>query len=194
MNYKETELIKGGIKLFGDKGFDDFNVKELEQLSDVRKGSFFEFFDTPEKFAKDCYKVIVKELLESNREFISSLEDGLSYRELSRKVWFNTIAWWLNNSCGFKFYQQFRSSKYYFEDRNFIIEQSKEYHDFIDYGMKKNELKNMPYDFLYELVVVQILNTVCFMIHNPTFMGDRNFLKISFDALWDSIRVHEKVD
>ncbi|MEX2485860.1 MAG: hypothetical protein WED10_14915 [Brumimicrobium sp.] len=194
MNYKEVELIKGGIKLFGDKGFDDFNAKELEQLSDVRKGSFFEFFETPEKFAKDCYIVIVKELLESNREFISNLEDGLSYRELSRKVWFNTIAWWLNNSYSLKFYQQFRCSKYYFEDRSFIVEQSKEYYDFIDYGMKGNELKAMPYDFLYELVVVQILNTVCFIKENDRYMGDKEFLKVSFDALWDSIRLIEIAD
>jgi AcrR family transcriptional regulator len=189
MNYKEILLIKEGIKIFGEKGFEDFRITNLEKRAGTRKGTFFEFFDTTEKFAKGCYLYVADKMLISNIEYISKLENELSFDEISKKVWFNTIAWWLHEIESFHFIQKFKSSKYYLDDPDFILEASKPYLDFTEIGQNKGFLKDMPLDFLYELALNQILNTVQYIEKHPKLISDKEFLAISFGALWDSIRV-----
>lgn len=191
MNYKKILLLKEGIKTFGEKGFEDLRVPELEKRAGIRKGSFFEFFDTTEKFAKECYLYVVEKLLNSNTQYISKLEKGLTFEEISRKVWFNTIAWWLNELESFHFFQKFKCSKYYLEDPEFILEASRPYIDFSDIGRKNGLIKNMPPDFMYELVLMQIMNTVQYIKRFPKLISDKDFLAISFNALWDSIKLKE---
>lgn len=188
MNYKEILLIKEGINIFGEKGFDNLRITDLEKQAEVRKGSFFEFFDTTEKFAKECYLYVVEGLLKSNTEYISKLEKELSFTEISKKVWFNTIAWLLNEKESFRFIQQFKCSKYYLENPEFVLKASKPYLDFAEAGQNQKVLKSMPSDFLFELVQNQILTTVEYIKKHPTLISDKDFLAISFDALWESIR------
>lgn len=191
MNYKKILLLKEGVKIFAENGFENLIIKDLEKQSGVRKGSFFEFFDTTEKFAKECYIFVVDKLLTSNTEYISKLEKELSFEEISKKVWFNTIAWWLNENESFIFFQKFKCSKYYLENPEFVLEVSKPYIEFGTIGQKKGFLKDMPSDFLYELVLIQILNTVRYIQRFPKLISDKEFLALSFDALWDSIKVKD---
>jgi len=160
MNCRKVLLLKQGVKIFAEQGFEGLIITNLEKQSGVRKGSFFEFFDTKEKFAKDCYLFVVEELLTSNTEYISKLEEELSFEEICRKVWFNTIAWWLNEIEAFNFFQKFKCSKYYLDNAEFVLEIAQPYVEFGSIGQKKGLLKDMPSDFLYELVLIQILNTV----------------------------------
>lgn len=191
MNYKKILLLKEGIKIFGNKGFEDLRVRDLERGAEIRKGTFFEFFDTTEKFAKECYLYVVDRLLKSNIEYISKLDKELSFEEISKKVWFNTIAWWLNEKEAFLFFQKFKCSKYYMEDPEFVLEASKTYIEFSEIGQKNGLIKVMPSDFLYELVLNQIMNTVLYIIRFPKLISDKEFLALSFDALWDSIKHKE---
>lgn len=188
MHCKKVRLIIEGIKIFADSGFEDFKIKDVEKNARIRKGSFFEVFDTTEQFAKECYLYTVNSLLESNTQYIAKLEKGLTYDEISREVWFNTIAWWLNDIDNYYFFCKFRNSKYYQENLEFIEEAAKPYLDFSTVGLSKGYLKPIPVDFLYELVVVQIMNTVAYIQRYPTLISDSDFLALSFDSLWDSIK------
>jgi AcrR family transcriptional regulator len=188
MNYKKILLLKEGVEIFSKYGFDNLVIKDLEKQAGIRKGTFFEYFDTTEKFAKDCYIFVVAKLLKSNTEYISKLDKELPFEEISRKVWFNTIGWWLNEKESFHFFEKFKCCKYYLENSEFIIEASNPYIEFAEYGQKKGHLKDMPTDFLYELVLIQILNTVRYIEKCPKLISDKAFLALSFDALWDSIK------
>ena len=191
MNYKKILLIKEGIKIFGKKGFEDFRPAELEKQAGIRKGTFFEFFDTTEKFAKECCLYIVDKLLKSNTEYISKLEKELSFDEISKEVWFNTIAWWLNEIEAFHFFQKFKNTKYYLEDPEFVLEVSQPYLDFTEIGQNNGFIKSMPSDFLYEIASNQILTTVQYIQDHPKLISDKEFLAISFETLWDSIKVRK---
>lgn len=191
MNYKKILLIKEGIKIFGEKGFDNFRIRELEKRAGIRKGSFFEFFDTTEKFAKDCFLYIGDRISKSNTEYISKLDKGLSFEEISKKVWFNTIAWWLNEEEAFDFFLKFKCSKYYLEDTEFVMEVSEAYIELGRVGQNTSLIKMMPLDFLYELVLIQVVNTVIYIRRLPKLISDKEFLAITFDALWDSIKYKE---
>lgn len=188
MNYKKILLLKEGVKIFSEKGFEDLVIKDIEKKAGIRKGTFFEFFDTKEKFAKDCYIFVVSKLLKSNTAYISKLEKELTFEEISREVWFNTIAWWLNEKESFYFFEKFKCCKYYLENSEFIMEASQPYIEFAEIGQKKEHIKDMPTDFLYELVLIQILNTVRYIEKRPKLISDKEFLALSFDALWDSIK------
>lgn len=188
MNYKEILLIKEGIKVFGEKGFENLRITDLEKEAGIRKGTFFEFFDTTEKFAKECYLYVVNSLLKSNTEYISKLDENLPFTELSKKVWFNTIAWLLSEKECFRFFQTFKSSKYYLENPEFILKASQPYLEFAEAGQSKKFLKSMPIDFLFELTQNQIITTVEYIGKHPKLISDKEFLAISFDSLWDSIR------
>ncbi|PHR46726.1 MAG: hypothetical protein COA32_09600 [Fluviicola sp.] len=191
MNYKKILLIKEGVKIFGKKGFEDFRPARLEKQAGIRKGTFFEFFDTTEKFAKECCLFTVDKLLKSNTEYISKLEKELSFDEISKEVWFNTIAWWLNENEAFHFFQKFKNTKYYLEDPEFVLEVSQPYLDFIKIGQNNGFIKSMPPDFLYEIASNQILTTVQYIQDHPKLISDKEFLAISFETLWDSIKVRE---
>ena len=191
MNYKKILLIKEGLKIFGRQGFENLRIADLEKQAGIRKGSFFEFFDTTEKFARECYLYIVNKLLKSNKEFITKLEKGLSFDEISKNVWFNTIAWLLNEKESFQFIQKFKCSKYYLENPEFILKASQPYIEFSEVGQSKGIIKSMPTDFLYELALNQILTTVEYIKRNPKLISDKDFLAISFDALWESIRIKD---
>lgn len=188
MNYKKILLIKEGIKTFGEKGFENLRIADLEKRAGIRKGSFFEFFDTTEKFAKECYLYIVDKLLKSNTEYISKLEKDLSFHKIGKEVWFNTIAWLLNESESFQFIQKFNSSKYYLENPEFVRKISQPYLDFSEVGQNNGFLESMPLDFLYELSQNQVLTTVEYIRKHPKLISDRDFLATSYNALWESIR------
>jgi len=189
MNYKEILLIKEGINIFGENGFEHLRIPDLEKQAGIRKGTFFEFFDTTEKFARECYVYVVEKLLKSNTEYISKLDSQLPFSSISREVWFNTIAWLLNEKESFRFFQHFKCSKYYIENPEFVLNVCKPYLEFAEAGQKNGVLKSMPLDFLYELAQNQILTTVEYILKYPKLISDKEFLAISFDALWESIRV-----
>ncbi|MDX1651549.1 MAG: hypothetical protein R3277_03590 [Brumimicrobium sp.] len=191
MNYKELELIKSGIRFFGIRGFDNFNVRELEEDAQVARGSVFELFETTEKFSRACFSYVMDSLMESNREFVLKLDSTLNFKEMSRKVWFNTLGWWLSHPECFAFYTQFRNSRYYSGDKEFVYQMAIPYLNFIEKGKQTGDLKMINTDFIYEMAATQAVNSVGYIIQSPNLMGDEEFLGITFDTLWDAVRIVE---
>ncbi len=76
MGYKhsEEEIIKTGSELFRKRGYNHVGVNQILSECGITKGSFYNFFDSKEEFAKHAIEAYGKSSLNMIRSFLSKTE------------------------------------------------------------------------------------------------------------------------
>ncbi|PKR80987.1 hypothetical protein CW751_07420 [Brumimicrobium salinarum] len=192
MKLRKRELIKSGIKNIADHDQFEINEREIEIDANIKRGGLYQYFSTKREFIDHCFNCIIRELLNSNRVLLEERPPDVDIKERSRKVWFNTIAWWLGNPEKYKFYLKYLTSKYYRDNESVNLKNREIYFLEGQQAIQSGFLKNLPLEFAHELIVAQMVNTLQYIHKNPNCSADAEFLNLSFESVWDSLSVKEK--
>lgn len=192
MNIRKKELIIGGIYIVANQSVFDLNERDIELKANVKRGGLYEMFSSRKEFINHCFFYILDEVFLSNSKYFKMTSKDISIKEKSRGIWFNTIAWWLGHPEMFFFYVKYRSSKYYFENHLLNERNRKPYFLLGQQAVDTGVVKPLPLEFIHELIIAQMLNTVNYIQKNPKLSADVKFLDLSFEALWDSLSSKNK--
>src|SRR5690554_1094859 len=191
MKMRKKELIVGGINTVANQSFFELDEREVEQNSNTKRGALYENFSSKKEFVNECFFYIISELLKSNSQHLKIEGHEVCIKEKSRNIWFNTIAWWLGNPNMFEFYVKYVSSKYYSENEALNSESRQPYFSLGQQAIDLGVVKSLPIEFIHELIVAQMLNTLNFLKKNLKLSADTEFLDLSFEALWDSLSANK---
>ncbi|HLW30456.1 MAG TPA: TetR/AcrR family transcriptional regulator [Brumimicrobium sp.] len=189
MNIRQKELIIGGIHVVANQYFFELNERDVEQKSNTKRGALYESFSSKKDFIDACLNFILNELLQSNNQYLAINSDGKEVKETSRGLWFNSIAWWLGNPDKLVFYKKYLNSKYYIDNKALNTECRMSYFLVGQKAIDSGIFKPLPIEFLHELMIAQMLNTLNYLKKHPKLSADTNFLDLSFETLWDSLSV-----
>jgi hypothetical protein len=92
-----------------------------------------------------------------------------------------------------EFYLQYITSKYYFENKTLNGENRLPYFLLGEEAVEAGFIKPLPIEFLHELIVAQMLNTLNYIKKYPKLSAETQFLDLSFGALWDSLSVNKTI-
>jgi|GEM_PF-5243882 len=190
MKLRKKELIVSGITTIAQQITFELDEKSIEKNASLKRGALYDEFESKKEFINECFLYIANEVLKSNEACLKLKAHGKSVKEKGRTIWFNTIAWWLSNSEMFAFYLKYLTSRYYFENDKIKSEMRSLYFSFSESGIQAGLIKPLPKEFIHELIVAQMVNTIGYIHKNPKLSADSEFLDLSFEALWDSIRTH----
>ncbi len=188
MNTTQQELIQKGLKGMPAYAINELSGLKIETKAGIARGALAKNFNSKENYFLACYDFIVKELLSANRSYLKQWSATTSNKELTRQIWFNSIAWWLSEPHYFCFFRRFRLSKWYEERYEDIILSAGAYTNLARKGKDVSRFPDTLNNFAYELVVEQIINVVNYLRRHPEWSTDTHFLKSTFEAMWASIQ------
>jgi AcrR family transcriptional regulator len=194
MNIHKKELILGGICILANHTTFELSEREIEKKASLKRGALYELFSSKKEFVDHCFFYILDEVLKSNAKHLKLKTKEVPIKERSRSIWFNTIAWWLGHPEMYSFYIKYITSKYYYENEILKGENRKPYFSLGQEALDAGVVKPLPLEFLHELIVAQMLNTLNYINKNPKLSADSEFLSLSFEALWDSLSVIKNTD
>lgn len=165
----------------------ELSGQKIEMKAGIARGALNKNFDSKENYFLVCYDFIVKELMNANQTYIRQWSATKSNKELTRQIWFNSIAWWLSEPHYYCFFRRFRVSKWYEERYENILLSADSYINLVGKGKDENRFPEELNAFSYELVVEQVVNIVNYLRRHPERSTDTQFLKSTFEAMWSSI-------
>jgi len=183
---KRERILKAALKLFNIYGFDNTPTALITKEASVATGTLFNYFGSKEELINVLY-LNCKDSL--TRRLLYEFEQENTFKNKLKRIYINYLGWSLENTDEFLFFQQFCNSSCIGEiTRKEGISKFNSISELITDGMEKEIIKNVNLDYI-STVIADILNSnTNYYIAHPHLAGDKEFLEMSFDFLWDSIK------
>ena len=178
---KEKRIFEVALKLFVEKGIDNTSTSLISKEAGIAAGTLYIYFENKEDLINKLYISLKKESMALVCPDPS--ETSLSFEYLE-KLWMNGVEWGVNNLDKYKFIMQFQSSPYNTEDIEALFTPyKKNLVRLIKGGIKNKKLKDLPPDYIFELILTHFVYTVGYIVQTKT--KER---RIFFETLLDAIK------
>lgn len=178
---KEKRIFDAALKLFTEKGIDNTSTASISKEAGIAVGTLYVYFENKEDLINKLY-ISLKE--ESVTVICPDPSQTVLNYDYLEKLWMNAVEWGINNQDKFKFIAQFQSSPYYTEDVKAIFDSyQKNFVRLIKGSIKNKKLKNLPPDYIFELILTHLVYTVEYIVQTKT--KERI---IFFETLLDAIK------
>ena len=183
---KRQALLQAALELFTEYGFHGTPTAKIAQQAGVAAGTLFHYFKTKEELINQLY-------LEIKEEFREILAEGvvpeLPLRSKIRRIWENTLRWFLENPTKILFFRQFSASPYItaltkeqgMQHLRFVVE-------LIEEGKHQEIVKEMPFDLLFAIASGLLETTGMYFLTYPEQFEDEQYREKAFAAYWDCLK------
>ncbi|MBV7274539.1 TetR/AcrR family transcriptional regulator [Clostridium thailandense] len=183
---RRERILKAALKLFNAHGFDNTPTARISKEAGVATGTLFNYFDTKEQLINSLYLYCKDSLI---RQITQGIDKEKTLRSKLKRIYMNYLGWGLHNTDEFLFFQQFSNSPYIGEvTRKEGVSKLSSLLELITEGMENEIIKNSNQDYINAVIVGIFNSSMHYFIENPTLAKDEEFLEISFNFLWDSIK------
>jgi AcrR family transcriptional regulator len=183
---KKELIFRAALRLFNANGFDRTPTSQISREAGVATGTLFHYFETKEELINALYLRCKDSML---REVMAGFDKAVPFRAGLRRVYGNLIAWAINNSGEYLFFQQFSNSTLIGDKtRETGREKFGPLLDILDEGVRQDLIKTVQPDYLLYLISGMVMSTTGYLLDHPEKQRDEGFLEQSFGMLWDSIR------
>jgi len=178
---KEKRIFDAALKLFIEKGIDNTSTASISKEAGIATGTLYVYFKNKEDLINKLYI----HLNEENFDIICpDPSETMLTHEYLEKIWMNAMEWGINNQDKYKFIMQFQSSPYYTEDIKALFDSyKKKLVRLIKESIKNKKLKNLPPEYIFELILTHLAYTKEHIVQTKT--KER---KIFFETLLDAIK------
>ncbi|MCE5214883.1 MAG: TetR/AcrR family transcriptional regulator [Methanobacterium sp.] len=177
---KEKRIFDAALKLFTENGIDNTSTASISKEAGIAAGTLYVYFENKEDLINKLY-ISLKE--ESIGLICPDTSETVLNYEYLEKLWMNTVEWGINNQDKFRFITQFQSSPYYTEDVKAIVDSyKKNLIGLIKGSIKNKKLKNLPPEYIFELILTHLVYTVGYIVQTKT-KERRRFFETLFDAI-----------
>ena len=181
---KREQLIKAGMKLFVEKGFENSSTAQISKEAKVATGTLYLYFKSKEELIDSIYIHVKKNMANAMFKEINHENDT---KDLFKQVWFELMTWGFNNKYESKFLERFYGSTYI---NNKAVRQMESVFSrgttIFERAYKEKILKNVPINVLKKLTL-NIFH--CFLDEFLELKKlDKKLLELSWQTYWDSIK------
>jgi len=183
---KREQILKAALTLFNRYGFDNTPTARISKEAGVATGTLFNYFNSKEELINVLY-LNCKDSL--TRRLSDGLDQEKTYRSKLKRIYINYLRWSLEYTDEFLFFQQFCNASCIGETtRKEGLSKFNSILELITEGIEKEIIKNVNLDYISTVLVGILNSSTYYYIANPNLAGDEEFLEMSFDFLWDSIK------
>jgi len=177
---KEKKILQGALKLFVEKGIDNTSTSLISKEAGVAAGTLYLYFENKEDLINKLYISVFKEIMDLIDSDSSKPYLSFDYLE---KLWMDGVEWEVNNLNKYNFILQFRSSPYFTGNIKAIFtEQEKKFIKLIKGSIKNKKFKDLPPDYIFELIFTHFSYTVCYIVRTKS-KERKKFFKTLVDGI-----------
>jgi AcrR family transcriptional regulator len=183
---KKERLLEAALKLFNIYGFDNTPTSQISKEAGVATGTLFNYFESKEELINVLYLTCKDSLIQM---LLIGVNSESSLRSKFRCVYLNYIHWSLNNKGAFLFFQQFYNSPYIVaKTREEGLVKLNALVDLIHEGVEQDIIKDVDLDYLSVIISGLFNSNAQYYLDNNNLSQNEEFLEVSFNFIWDSIR------
>ncbi len=184
---KKEQILKTTLELISELGFPATSVSLIIKKSGVAAGTIYHHFKNKEDLIDTLYSELKKEM---GNAIIQNIDEQLNYKEKFFLIWKNLFSFYLDNPKKFEFLEDYSNSPFI---RKEIKEINQRHYqaaiDFIISGVEMGILRNLPTDFLINLIFGNI-STLVRMILMEEIQLSEEFLENAIQSSWDSVKIN----
>jgi len=183
---KRTALLQAALTLFTRHGFHGTPTSKIAKEAGVATGTLFHYFGTKEELINQLYLAIKQDL---GQGLAAGVTEELTLRGKIRRIWFNFIAWSLDEPKKLFFFNQFSSSPSISNlTKEEALLQLRFLSNIFEEGQRQEILKPMPAELLADICTGMAQVTSMHFIKHPERFHDTDYREMAFAAYWDCIR------
>ncbi len=184
MKEKELQILNASLKLFVKHGFHGTSTAEIAKSAGVATGTLFHYFKTKEELINRLYLYAKESML---GEISGHYNIEKSFKENIKYLWISLVDFGIKKPEMFQFILSFHCSPYITSLTKEEIENRLEMAlEAYAVGLKKQEIKNIPYELIVDFLWGSIVATVGHIENYPEKAGDK-IKEQAFDLFWDGI-------
>lgn len=179
---KEKKIFDAALKLFVEKGIDNTSTALISKEAGIATGTLYVYFENKGDLINKLY-ISLKE--ESFAVICPDPSETVLSYEYLEKLWMNAVEWGINNQNKYRFIMQFQSSPYYTEDVEALFASyKKNLIRLIQGSIENKKLKNLPPEYIFELILTHFVYTVGYIVQTKTKQR-----RIFYETLLDAIKI-----
>ncbi|MCP4220248.1 MAG: TetR/AcrR family transcriptional regulator [bacterium] len=183
---KQAHIIEIAMKLFIAKGFHGVPTSLIAKEAGVATGTLFHHFKTKEELINKIYTTVKVKLMAA---IYSNLEGIESIRGRIRRIWLNSMRWYMAHPEHLAFMNQFYTSPFITAiTREETMHHLKPFYSIIEEGKRLEIVKDIPDDFMVDIEHALTSAMAKHFIKNPETFTDEKYRETVFDVFWDCFR------
>ncbi|MEE4196012.1 MAG: TetR/AcrR family transcriptional regulator [Bacteroidales bacterium] len=182
---KRNQIIQTTIQLVSEMGLYATSMALIIKESKVSAGTIYHYF----KNKDDLIRTIYDELREEMGKILTQgVDQDLSFKNQFFMFWKNLFFFFRKNPHKFEFIEHYASTPLAKEEVK-VINQShyQSALDFIQYGIEMGYLRNLPVEYIIQLIFAHVSVVVRMISVNEEEPPER-MLQAYIQSSWDSIR------
>lgn len=184
---KREQILTTTLDLVSELGFHETSISLLIKKSGVAAGTIYHHFKNKEDLIDTLYSELKKEM---GNAIIQEIDKELNYKEKFFLIWKNLFTFYLDNPKKFEFLENYANSPFV---RKEIKEINQRHYqaaiDFIISGVEMGILRNLPTDFLINLIFGNV-STLVRMIIIEEIQLSEELLENAIQSSWDSVKIN----
>lgn len=187
MKAEKRELIlRAALELFAEQGFRGTSTAQIAKQAGVATGTLFHHFASKEELINTLYRDIKTDMAE---RLLHSIEGDDPPREKMRLVWFEVIAWALENRAEYQFKKHCEASPDISEQlRQECEAKFVAIFTLFTQAAENGLLKDLPIDLLMNLMAGTMDGFINYLEKHPEDIANKQLWEQAYSATWDAIR------
>ena len=180
---KRAAILEAATKIFAERGFWNTPTLLISREAGVAEGTLFTYFKTKNVLINTLYLEIKMELVDV---LMAEYENNKTNKDKIRHVWNRYIQWCIKNPQKHKVVEQLKvSDKISIEVRNQASQPFAKVIDTVNQSIEKNELRNIPVDYIGVMMNSFIDGTITHMTSLEE--QDTDYINLGFEIFWRGI-------
>lgn len=183
---KKQQILDSALTLFVRQGIHSTSTASIAKAANVANGTLFHHFTTKEELVLQLYQHIKQDFAHQVAPKDNAFGD---LKSQAKAVWNDALDWTIEHSQQQEFcllvmhYQPLTNQL----KEKVLAEEFGYLHQLIEYGLKNDEIINLPSDFIIDHCHGIFMNTSNFFINHPEKANDINYRDAAFELFWRSI-------
>jgi AcrR family transcriptional regulator len=184
---KRDQILAATLELVSEVGFHATSVSLIIKKSGVAAGTIYHHFKNKEDLIDTLYSELKKEM---GKAIVQNINEQLNYKEKFFLIWTNLFTFYLDNPKKFDFLEDYANSPFVKKE----IKEINQRHyqsavDFIISGLEMGILRNLPTDFLINLIFGNVSTLVRMIIMEEIQLSEK-LLENAIQSSWDSVKIN----
>jgi AcrR family transcriptional regulator len=185
MSDKRDAILRATLQLVSENGFHGTPMSKIAEEAGVSAGIIYHYFENKEDLIDELYRELKIDLAQS---MMDGYSENLPLHERFRRIWRNTIRYYIDHPRETAFMEQYANSPYMKpEAEAATVQYFKPILEFMEYARQQGVVKDMS----DEMMAAFTLETAILLAKKHTngrLLMDETAIELAVDASWDAIK------